>query len=1180
MKSHPLQTPQLGWLNRHEPAQGFILIVTLSMMALLTLLAVGLFTLASVKLRSSQRESDLVVARSNARLGLLVALNQLQETLGPDQRVTAPADLEFPSAASSKWVGVYGNASAADYSQRPSAIPSEPYKPALLNWLVSGNHDVAFSVSTTSGSFGQITSPATGIPFNPTDQVSGLDGTAGSLTISNQRAVLMVGSGSVDNASDSTNYVAAPVVEIRGQTGTDISGGYAYWVGDEGIKARVDLRDNYRQQDSAAEAEAGKAFSFLTAQRNGIEMMRRDGSTTSKMGDDFDPDHPDLEKLTTTGGFPLLFPSLAAPAKTRFHDITAHSKSVIADSYAGGLKQDIGAAIYGGSGPSDSDRLFTPENSSEFGLPTWGHLRSWANLSAPLTNPPPVMPVASVRPYTPTQTKFGPVILVSDLAFGVEKVVGAPNQLRIQIFPALVLWNPYTVGIPATNYEIAFGFRPGTAGHDTMRLQLGNSPNFDDASWDTVGTFSLGAGDAAMSPGNGFFRFLVQGSEIPAGECHIYLADAPGSIYTQGTSRLVRAPDTAPIGYNTRYLTSSTSFNFDPTSFTTPYVRLITDMGSKFGMADGDRLEVVLTTPGTLTNGFNQNTPVYQALLDMNLFQRFASVKSPPTLNTVGLQPLQFARSQIMMESRGGFAADWSRTGAMNRSGRGERNRWLANQNPMAPYIKRTANEADLRGGAFSHGNVFSGENDLNRTMLGMARTDNYQAGIGGDPSPGVDAPLIDILPSSSSLMSLGQLQHAQLDPYGFGTTYTFGNAGANVNIAREKQFKAAQIAPPGASPTAYQDSLYDMSWHLNRALWDRYFISSAPTSLKQSEIDENDPLPNARMEYFKGAGRTPSVGELSPNDPAALTEAAANLMVNGGFNINSTSVDAWRAILTGTNQLNVPPTLANPTYSSEPLNAMMPRFSRDVRTSDGNDENGMTNMWSSSDVRKNVYRGNRELVLFREEGKNSESSADAQERLHEVAGELAEKIVEEIRLRGPFLSLGDFVNRDLVPGDEGIRGTLQAALDKMESNQVNPDGSFSRIGAFVDNSSGNNAIPNWDGEHFMGTPISEKGSSSNSRTATAPKHLTQADVLSTLGPSLSARSDTFTIRSYGEAVDAQGSPTAKAWCEAVVQRVPDYIDPSDEASTPPQDLTQNTNVNLGRRFEIVSFRWLSPGEL
>ena len=80
------------------------------------------------------------------------------------------------------------------------------------------------------------------------------------------------------------------------------------------------------------------------------------------------------------------------------------------------------------------------------------------------------------------------------------------------------------------------------------------------------------------------------------------------------------------------------------------------------------------------------------------------------------------------------------------------------------------------------------------------------------------------------------------------------------------------------------------------------------------------------------------------------------------------------------------------------------------------------------------------------------------------------------------------------------------------------------------------------------------------------------------LGNAATPRSDTFTIRAHGEARDAASKRTAVAVCEAVVQRVPEYIDPSDKSDT--ATLTSNANKTFGRRFEIVSFRWLNAGEI
>jgi len=88
------------------------------------------------------------------------------------------------------------------------------------------------------------------------------------------------------------------------------------------------------------------------------------------------------------------------------------------------------------------------------------------------------------------------------------------------------------------------------------------------------------------------------------------------------------------------------------------------------------------------------------------------------------------------------------------------------------------------------------------------------------------------------------------------------------------------------------------------------------------------------------------------------------------------------------------------------------------------------------------------------------------------------------------------------------------------------------------------------------------------------------------LGPVLSSRSDTFVIRVYGEVRDplnssATAAPIARAWCEATVQRCPEYVDstdlPSNTLATP--NFTP-TNRNFGRRFKVVSFRWLAPNDI
>ena len=68
---------------------------TVSMMVLLTLVAIAMLSLSTIEQRSSgggANEADRM-ARANARMALMMALGELQKAAGPDQRVSATASI-------------------------------------------------------------------------------------------------------------------------------------------------------------------------------------------------------------------------------------------------------------------------------------------------------------------------------------------------------------------------------------------------------------------------------------------------------------------------------------------------------------------------------------------------------------------------------------------------------------------------------------------------------------------------------------------------------------------------------------------------------------------------------------------------------------------------------------------------------------------------------------------------------------------------------------------------------------------------------------------------------------------------------------------------------------------------------------------------------------------------------
>ena len=189
----------------------------------------------------------------------------------------------------------------------------------------------------------------------------------------------------------------------------------------------------------------------------------------------------------------------------------------------------------------------------------------------------------------------------------------------------------------------------------------------------------------------------------------------------------------------------------------------------------------------------------------------------------------------------------------------------------------------------------------------------------------------------------------------------------------------------------------------------------------------------------------------------------------------------------------------------------------------------------------------------------------------------MAEKLVDEIRRRSsvnehPFLSLSNFVNRSIDQDDfKGpaarkrfmYTGALQSAIDQSGLNgkatfdaqgnpQTNNDGLWEdgyKYEPFI------GATPTSSSAYFPYLEDSVAAIEDRPLMEGAPGFLMQADVLSKIGGKLTARSDTFMIRSYGNSIDPfTVSSEAESYFELVVQRVPEYLDsPGNTPDTEPE---------------------------
>ena len=262
---------------------------------------------------------------------------------------------------------------------------------------------------------------------------------------------------------------------------------------------------------------------------------------------------------------------------------------------------------------------------------------------------------------------------------------------------------------------------------------------------------------------------------------------------------------------------------------------------------------------------------------------------------------------------------------------------------------------------------------------------------------------------------------------------------------------------------------------------------------------------------------------------------------------MNSTSVAAWTAVLASLADASIP--VLDPATAKEnqidPAGYPVPRSLR-----------GLAGPVTAAASNQNRWAGFRDLEKDQLET-------------------LATEIVEQVRLRGPFLSMSEFVNRRLTAeSDEASgAGTLEMAIRESGINN-NSQGANPRMITAAD---------------AAGFGYANVTAAAGDTEEGANAFLSQGDLLEAFGAALTVRSDTFVVRAYGDAKDAKGKVLAKAVCEAVVQRVAPFVDSTDAPDKVQAALGDDAraigsltapNRRFGRRFEVVSMRWLGPEEI
>jgi Tfp pilus assembly protein PilX len=1097
-----MQKRTFGPKARRFPERGFALVVTLSLMILLTVIAVGLLTLSSISLRSSSQGEAMATARANARMAMMLALGDLQKSAGPDQGVTARADvLDTTDPTKSKWTGAWN-------MKGPNATPPTPTGPPV--WLVSGNAPANTGAAPTQ------------------------------TNITSKTAVRLVGTGSVDT-SVAGNEIIVDLHTVK----TD--GALGWWVGDEGVKARINVSDP--KFDSALIADR-----LARGQAPGASVVNKLAAfatvpVTSEL-------NLAMVKALSESQMRLVSPAiLPAGLKTHFHDSGTHSEGILANVREGGLKRDLNRALYDTT-PPVTGSIFT--DAGGIG-PDWDIARSWAQLKVDTSSGFPTAPV--VQPHRESnqsagavaQHGVGPIISRWGIEWWVriERVTGNPGaplstyKLGVGLRPVLQLTNPYNVRLPATTYRFSHNF-----GHDSsfagLRWKVGT--NDLEYTWATLlglpGGSNLlnGLGATGTRP---WLHFKTPSEAIEPGETVIFTPSSNNwatnltgdgfNLLTRGENSggVLRFPiPTAPGTVTWEQLnTSAVEFRFGENKGPN------WDQGGRnftFQVAVDDG-----KSPASLVSNLGEPLSRVERLGN-NKFEQSGWLADARTWagngNTSG-KVLQVADSFL-----GNDVVSYYSASTTNRA-------WLRDFNPRfafpsTPEGRPLVNGSSADGNPWRNASVWGGRfghTGWHTKVDPMEFPPGSGSVIWGTqtaPPLGQARIVLYDLPTGD-LLSLGQLQHVNLGGRDRPLRPTPRiNPDGGVNSSKPGQ--AATIQPTYIVGNSYRDPAvartdltYDWSYRANQEIWDRWFASGIPTSLSAAELAAGD-LRNPRMRPLQ----TQKLAEVKN-----INKAAANLLVEGMFNLNSTSVEAWKALLGSTANGSSPvaaPGETSLTFDPASGADVAARYARTLIANQVAGGGGMSTVGGDPLSR---WSGPVQLT-------------DAQ--LTDLAKGIVQRIKDRTKVTGrPFASLSEFINRNT----SKELGLLQETFDQKTLPTGTPGGTALAGGRLNSDFLGS----------FASGGVEPEG---------APGALRQGDFLQAVGSFINVRSDTFRIRAYGE--KRSGSViNAQAWCEVIVQRMPEFVDPTDAPETALASLAPGSvNATFGRRFTIKSFRWLNSSEL
>jgi hypothetical protein len=1144
-----------------RPSRGFALVITLSLMVLLTVVAIGLLGLSSIALRSGGRDEMAAQARANARMALMLALGELQQQAGPDTRVTARADIL--DEKNPPVLGVWKSWEGTNHDSQGRPIAPRGYKSAkeqrFLAWLASGDPKTLPDTSARDDS------------------------------------VVLVGPRSVGEGGDRGKLqIHLEAEEIEDPAG---KGGFAWWIGGENQKARLPSPEDTGDYETADWAVAAKSHTTVNP-------------APFRMDDLLDDPAPAAKAISLQGGDLIAEKQALKVSQEFFHDLSTTSTGLLTNTATGGWRKDLSLVTENWNSLRSSSLPFfrqTPARDIMFSKPTaaspvaaksmiypWsayrgdsgkipiyqhGPVTSWENLVDYATTYKRVTSGASGKSRfsrgntsvaiddTGNTFNFLHRVRILPLVARIQWVfshsAGPPTvtnppppagslEARLLLTPVITMWNPYNVEITApaltfsiprplppalqytingvkssTHYCLTAGAKSYTSLASTNSLVYTIPTEFGLKPGETR-VFSPAANNVVAASGSALA--LEQGYRGTGGH-YFQVKDSNGQVVVAADSATIKADAKFDTAYEDRSVGVGIYLDMSVAGRRHLVYRMV------YPPSIANEVYKPLTQLAESTLGAARTTPA--PFLSTVFGARMASKTHIPAKGFVQSSPL------VNYTAMGGKDVVEDTIG---------RHYGGTNHPVNSPFDYSFIKHAPGGDSQLPNASDTSGRGYI---VTGFNKSD------------GLSRCVIAELPTRP-LASLGELQNWDLryenpiPPYAFNL---IGNS------------DASPLLPPNAVVNSADASLpdnlqHDDSYCANHLLFDDWFFSTiapdpssfGPTGGRNQQktftdfVSGIEPLDNRAYRPIEADARLaaadPSKADELFRNQVAKAEGyrsiASRIEVEGMFNVNSTSVTAWRALLGHARNQKVP-------YMQESGGGWSVDLSDEV-------DHPFSRFTIAGDV---------EATEQGSSGGFPEAAEFAGYRVldEKVIAEFAEKIVEQVRARGPFLSLAEFVNRQLSSGDLALAGAIQAALNELEkSPSSNP---YKEIQATVGAAGQSVAAPVRAAEAEYKFPAAAVGYNAYG----VPGWTRQADVLRPLAPILSARDDTFTIRAHGDARDKDGNIVSRAVCEAVVRRTREYVDPADAADTTTLPKSP-VNTAFGRRFEMVSFRWLSPSEI